>query len=104
MYPSGTHIHLSTIDHEDKYALIFRAKNPDCCMTQKLGECYYPNGDRIRVRAAGDQLYRNRGKQLIRLNRQGYLSYGRQAPTGLYCCVVPTKDNSQRQVCVNIVR
>ena len=104
MYPNGTRIHLSRFGDGDGAALIFKTENPNCCKTQRLGECYYPNGDLVKVRAAGDELYRNRGQQLIRLNKKGYSFYGRKAAAGLYCCVVPNKDNFSHEVCVNIVR
>ena len=99
-YTNGTRIRLGSVGHGDEAALIIKTENPNCCKSQRLGECYYPNGDLVRVRAAGDQLYRNRGKQLIRLNRQGCSSSSRQAPIGLYCCIVPDKEH---RVCVNII-
>ena len=98
MYPNGSSISLPSIGQGDSAALIFRTSNPDCCRTQRLGECYYPDGTLVRVRAGREQLYRNRGEQLIRLNRQTNFR-GRQATTGLYCCKVPDWEN----ICVTII-
>lgn len=97
-YPNASMVQLSDIgEHES--AVIFRTKFEECCREQRLGDCYYPNGNPVTVRAKGDEIYRNRGEQLLRLNRRrGVVG---NHPAGLYCCDVPT-DTSTQRVCVNI--
>ena len=96
-YPNASVVQLSDIG-EHGMAVIFRTNFEECCREQRLGDCYYPNGNQVGVRVKGDEFYRNRGEQLLRLNRRSRDGFH---PTGLYCCDVPT-DTSTQRVCVNI--
>jgi hypothetical protein len=100
-YPNNTRVRLSQIGERDN-ALIFRTDYQNCCQSQRLGECYGPQSvsQAVSVRARKEELYRNRGVQLIRINRQTSPS---RAVVGLYCCHVPTGPTTVNNVCVNIV-
>ena len=58
---------ISDIGEEDD-ALFCMTEYENCCKNPD-GEFYYPDSSKVRIRASGDSLYRNRGDQLIRLNR-----------------------------------
>ncbi len=97
-YPSGSIVRLSEIG-EGNNALLFHTDYSSCCQAQRSGECYQPNGELVKVRAQGDQLFRNRGNQLLRLNGR---SSGNAVESGLYCCEVPTSADETDRICVDI--
>ena len=66
-------------------ALLCVTDNINCCSVSSGGEFYYPNGSKVKVRAAGDSLYRNRRAQVIRLNRRA----NSLSPLGRYKCEIP---------------
>lgn len=55
---------------ENEDALLAVTEFEDCCRTERIGEFFYPNGERVGVNANGQPFYRNRGTQLLRLNRR----------------------------------
>ncbi len=102
LFFNNSRVSLSSIG-ENEGALFFPTENENCCQTQRIGECYYPDGTQVGVRAGLDQMYRNRGSQLVRLNKKTSASAGgRSAPTGLYCCTVPDKEGTFQRVCADI--
>ncbi len=70
-FSNGSSVQLSDIGVGNN-GLIFWTDFTDCCRAEKIGECYEPDGERINLRAMGNQLYRKRGRQLVSLNRQSY--------------------------------
>ena len=86
---------------EGDNALLCVTEYEDCCNAQitVAGEFYYPDGSIVGVRASGDSLYRNRGDQLIRLNRRN----GATSPLGRYRCDIPDASGTTRSVYINIV-
>ena len=85
---------------EGDNALLCKTNKQDCCGTlqNRFGEFYYPNGVRVPIRIAGQDFYRNRGDQLIRLNRRG----GASSPTGKYFCEIPDADGVTQKIFINI--
>jgi hypothetical protein len=65
-------------------ALLCFTDNQDCC-TNRRGEFYFPDGSRVPTSLAGQDFYRNRGSQFIRLNRRN----GAVSPVGTYRCELP---------------
>ena len=57
---------------EGSSALLCKTNKQDCCGTlpNRFGEFYYPHGARVSIFITGDGFYRNRGNQMIRLNRR----------------------------------
>ena len=83
-------------------ALLCHTDKPDCCYPYyglRVGEWYYPNGSRVRIQGGyQDEFYRNRGAQIVRLNRR----QGTFTARGLFRCEVPDINNNIQTVYVNI--
>ena len=81
-------------------ALLCKTDKQDCCGTQpnRFGEFYYPHGVRVPINSAGQGFYRNRGEQLIRLNRRDDTS----SPTGRYYCELPDADGVNQKIYITI--
>ncbi len=90
---------MSDIGEADN-ALLCVTEYEDCCNAQTTvaGEFYYPDESPVKVRASGDSLYRNRGDQLIRLNRRN----GATSPLGRYRCDIPDATGTTKSVFINI--
>ena len=72
---------------ENEGALFCKTKMEECCGTppNRIGELYYSNGTQVPIAGLQYGFYRNRGQQVIRLNRrEGVIS-----PTGRYRCEIP---------------
>ena len=85
---------------EGNAALLCVTDNVNCCSASSGGEFYYPNGNKVKVRAAGDSLYRNRRAQVIRLNRR---NFGATSPLGRYRCEIPDSRGVMRNLYINFV-
>ena len=75
-------------------ALLCHTNKTDCCDNPhtRAGEWYYPNGEKVGIQSRQEEFYRNRGMQLIRLNRRKQISEQR----GRFRCEIPdAKNNSQ---------
>ena len=100
-YPNGSTVYVDNIG-EDSNALICHTSRRDCCSTigSRYGEFYYPNGALVGIKGKNEPMYRNRGSQLIRLNRNnGSLSL---PPMGWYRCEIPTERGEQQSISINI--
>ncbi len=87
---------ISDIGEEDD-ALFCMTEYENCCKNPD-GEFYYPDSSKVRIRASGDSLYRNRGDQLIRLNRRN----GAISPRGRYRCDILDTTGKNTSVYINI--
>ena len=69
---------------ENENALLCKTNLVTCCGTlpNRIGEFYYPSGDTVSVKKAGDGFYRDRGVQEVH-QREGVTS-----PTGKFHCAV----------------
>ena len=92
-------VNILTIGEGDD-ALLCKTNKQDCCGTvpNRFGEFFFPNGVRVPIRIAGSGLYRNRGNQVIRLNRREGVS----SPTGRYSCEIPDADGVINKIFINI--
>ena len=81
---------------EGDNALLCVTDNPDCCSIP-VGEFYYPDNSRIRFNSA-DPWYRNRGPQVIRLNRKINVV----VPTGIYRCKIPDANGNMQDIYIDI--
>ena len=71
----------------------------DCCNPpNRAGEFYYPDNSLVRTQGTGDNLYRNRGDGMIRLNRRN----GATSPTGTYKCAIPDSSGVIQEVFINL--
>ena len=96
-YLDGDIILITDIGQNDN-ALLCVTDREDCCAPQLFGEFYYPDGSQVGVRASEDSLYRNRGNQLIRLNRRN----NALSPLGRYRCEIPDSRGVTRNIYINI--
>ena len=81
-------------------ALLCQTNKTDCCRYNQRGEWYFPNGSRVelaRFYPQYDLYYRNRGDQVVRLNRRGNPS-----ERGRFFCILPDANDIDQTVFVNI--
>lgn len=89
IYLNNTAVSMSEIGEGNK-ALHCKTDKEECCGTvpNRFGEFYYPNGVQIPIARQQHGLYRDRGEQIVRLNRrEGIIS-----PMGTYRCEIPNAD------------
>ena len=89
VYRNSSAIPLTEIGEGDN-ALHCKIDKEECCgmVPNRFGKFYYPNAVLIPVARQQQGFYRNRGDQIIRLNREGVTS-----PTGTYRCEIPNADD-----------
>ena len=97
-YANNTAINITDVGENDN-AVLCRTDLTPCCRDPQKGNWRHPNG--VLVHFSGANLYRNRGDMVVRLNRK---SNAITAPTGLYCCEVPTMDSpsSNEILCITL--
>ena len=80
-------------------ALLCVTDKPDCCNIQdnKMGEFYYPNNTAVGYSEI-NSLYRNRGPQVVRLNRRNDTF----SPTGVYRCEIPDFIGMNQNIYINL--
>ena len=85
-YFNNSEISISDVG-EGERALLCKTDKENCCgaVPNRFGEFYYPNGVQVPIGRVGQTFYRNRGEQLIRLNRRSVSL----SPTGKYHCEIP---------------
>lgn len=81
-------------------ALICKTDKMDCCGTNpnRFGQFYYPHGDQVPIKSVGHSVYRNRGDQVIRLNRRD----GATPPTGKYRCEIPDASGEIQNIYITL--
>ena len=81
-------------------ALYCRTDKEECCGTvpNRFGEFYYPNGVRVPIARQQQGFYRNRGEQVIRLNRRE----GITSPAGTYRCEIPNADDVMVKIYITL--
>lgn len=87
---------------EGENALLCKTNKRDCCMItgKRYGEFYYPNGVKVPINKHRHGFYRNRGNQVVRLNRR--INEDIKSPTGVYCCVVPDACDVKQKICIEL--
>ncbi len=99
VYKNNSFVRISDIGEDDE-ALLCKTDKVECCGTipNRFGEFYFPDGVRVPIKRDGQQFYRNRGEQQIRLNRRR----GIMSPTGVYRCEIPDSNNVLQKVFVTV--
>ena len=98
-YLDGDSVSITDIGEGDDAALLCVTDSTDCCGSPHfVGEFYYPDGNRVSVRASGDSLYRNRGDGFIRLNRKN----GALSPLGTFRCDIPDSQGVLQSIYINV--
>ena len=87
---------------EGEAALLCKTNKQDCCGAppNRFGEFYYPNGVEVPIHRREHGFYRNRGDQVVRLNRRD----GVTAPTGMYRCDIPDESGMFQKVFISLLR
>ena len=101
VYGNNSIVSLNRIGEGEEGALVCRTDKVDCCGTfpNRLGQFYYPNGVQVPIKNAGQGFYRNRGDQMIRLNRhQGVVS-----PKGKFHCEIPDANGEVQHLYITLV-
>ena len=99
MYHNNSVVLISSIG-EAGSALFCKTDKNDCCkvLPNRFGQFYYPNGTQVRIKLHGDGFYRNRDRQLIRLNRRD----GTTSPVGKYRCEIPDASGEMKNIYINL--
>ena len=77
-------------------ALLCMTDRSDCCRKPN-GEFYYPDSSAVGF-SDTNSLYRNRGPQVVRLNRRNDVL----SPTGIYRCNIPDSSGINQNIYINI--
>ena len=99
VYRNNSAIPLTEIGEGDN-ALHCKTDKEECCgmVPNRFGEFYYPNGVRVPVARLQQGFYRNRGDQIIRLNRRE----GITSPTGTYRCEIPDANDEMVTIYITL--
>ena len=95
-YLNNSIVSINDIGEADN-ALLCVTNNPDCCKPPPQGEFYYPNNTAVGF-SSTNSLYRNRGLQVVRLNRRNDVL----SQTGSYKCEIPDSTGMNRSIYINI--
>ena len=97
-YPNGSTVLRTNIGEGDD-ALQCTTDSAACCVTQRVGEFYFPDGTVVPV--SGQDItrtyYRDRGTKLIRLNRRSSGTI-----TGEFLCEIPDASGTMVNLFITI--
>lgn len=101
IYVNNSIINLNDVG-EGEQALLCKTNRVDCCGTppNRRGEFYYPNDIRVPISKQLHGFYRNRGAQVVRLNRRA----GVTSPSGKYRCEIPDADGVMRNIYITLMQ
>lgn len=97
VYKNNSVVAMDDIGVDDD-ALLCMTELEDCCKTPLQAYFYFPNGSEVEY-FLGNGVYRNRGSQVVRLNRQG-LS---RSQTGEYHCLIPDLIGRNQSIFITII-
>jgi hypothetical protein len=99
VYHNNSAVAISEVG-EGTGALYCRTDKEECCGTlpNRFGQFYYPNGVQVPINSRQQGFYRNRGNQIIRLNRRE----GITSPTGTYRCEIPNADDEVVKIYITL--
>ena len=96
-HASGSSLSLSSIG-EGEGALLCVTDGTCCTPPNRAGEFYYPDNTPVHTEGSGDDLYRDRGEQMIRLHRRN----GATSPTGTYKCEIPDSSGDSQEIFITL--
>lgn len=101
IYTNNSVISLNDVG-EGEQALLCKTNRVDCCGTlpKRHGEFYYPNGIQVPISKQLHGFYRNRGPQVVRLNRRT----GVTSPSGKYRCEIPDVDGAMQNIYITLMQ
>ena len=85
---------------EGESALLCKTNLMKCCGTvpNRIGEFYYPNGVKVPVNSRAHGFYRDRGDQVVRLNRREQII----SPTGTFRCEIPDENEVMQNLFITL--
>ena len=100
IYGNNSVVPLARVGENDD-ALLCVTDKVDCCGTKpnRFGEFYYPSGGKVPIRSAGNNFYRNRGDQRVRLNRRETTT----SPTGKFRCEILDANGDVQNIYITLV-
>ena len=98
IYPNNTAIMVDDIGQGDTDGLLCVTGNTACCSNSRQGEFKFPDGSIVPTSNAGQDFFRNRGSQLIRLNRRN----GATSPLGKYSCEIPNARGVSQSIFLDV--
>jgi hypothetical protein len=96
-HASGSSLSLSSIG-EGESALLCVTDGSCCTPPNRSGEFYYPDNTRVGTEGSGDDFYRDRGNQMIRLHRRNDAT----SPTGMYKCAIPDSSGVTQEIFITL--
>ena len=97
-YPNNS-VFLMTDIGEASLALLCVTNHTDCCQSNRMGEWFYPDNTQVPIKSAGLNFYRDRGSQVVRLNRRN----NALSPTGKYRCEIVDASGTSQTLIANII-
>ena len=100
-YPNNSIILFDDIG-EAANALLCTTDRVECCSGSSFGgggRWYFPNGSEAVSGFLDGSIYRNRGPQIVRLNRRN----DAQSPNGIYRCEIPDARGNTQKLFVTII-
>ena len=101
-YQNNSNVILEDIG-EDNASLLCMTTFPDCCrhpytgeIESRLGKWFFPNGTAVPGNGSQLNLYRTRGKMVVRLNRR------RGGEEGIYRCEIPDSLNVTQNIYIGV--
>ena len=103
-YDRDITISITEFGEADNEAVLCRTDLTTCCSSTQtggsgLGHWIYPNSTIVANRPSRYDIFRSRGNMFVRLHR---MDDDVTAPTGQYCCEVPTVANSDARICITL--
>ena len=85
---------------EEGNALLCKTDLIECCGTvpNRYGQFYYPNGVMVPVKSRAHGFYRDRGDQVVRLNRREQII----SPKGTFRCEIPDKNGIMQNLYITL--
>ena len=99
-YPNNS-VFLITNIGEGNSALLCVTDREGCCgnPSNRIGEWLYPNSTTVPNYSENNDFYRNRGPNVVRLNRRNNAF----SPTGRYHCMIPDASGTNQILTANII-
>ena len=101
MYINNSVVSLTEVGEGAEGALLCKTNLINCCGTvpNRHGEFYYPNGTMVPINKLQYGFYRNRGDQVVRLNRRE----GVILPVGKFRCEIPDTNGVMQSLFINLM-
>ena len=102
-YTNNTSLFITDLGDVDSNNVLCMTDFDGCCTNPGRGEWIYPNGTitedsdpLVRNNPSDDDIFRSRGNMVVRLESRN----NPIAPTGQYCCQVPTMATPKSTMCI----